>query len=95
MSCKSEGLLHLNIRSVAAVLLENISENRLHVDIENNIFRFFKMVLLEALCLRSELSSACEELYEGPGGNLVDGLPPAPVRVQGGASWSTRPEKKM
>ena len=36
-------------------------------------------MLSEALCLRLELSSACGELYEGPGGNLVDGLPPAPV----------------
>ena len=58
-------------------------------------FRIFKLVLSEAFCLRSELYSACRELYEGPGGNLVDGLPPAPVRVQGGASCSTRPERTM
>ena len=35
-------------------------------------------MLSEALELLSEHSRACKELYEVPGGNLVDGLPPAP-----------------
>ena len=79
------------------------------------------MLLSKSLCWHSKLSRSCKELYEGPGGNQVDGLPPAPVpgralrrdelrgiprrapkgtgaraiRVQGGASWPARPEKKM
>ena len=36
-------------------------------------------MLSEAFCLHSKHSYACKELYEVPGGNLVDGLPPAPV----------------
>ena len=58
-------------------------------------FQVFKLLLSEAFSLLSEHCSACKELYEGPGGNLVDGLSPAPVRVQGGASCSTRPERTM
>ena len=46
---------------------------------KNVIFRVFKSMLSEALCCCSELLQVCRELYEGPGGNLVDGLPPAPV----------------
>ena len=41
------------------------------------IFRVLKLMLSEAFCLHSEHSYACEELYEVPGGNQVDGLPPA------------------
>ena len=70
-------------------------------------FSSYRVDALESFLL-AFFSIVCKELYEGPGGNLVDGLPPAPVprralrqeelrgiRVQGGASWSTRPEKKM
>ena len=35
-------------------------------------------MLSEAFRLHSERSFACEELYEVPGGDQVDGLPPAP-----------------
>ena len=59
------------------------------------IFRVLKMMLSGAFCFHSEHSYACKELYEVPGGDQVDGSPPAPVRVQGGASWPARPEKKM
>eukprot|EP00959_Pyramimonas_sp_CCMP1952_P166904 3488217-Pyramimonas_sp.AAC.1 len=31
--------------------------------------------------------SARNELYEGPGGNMVDGSPPVPVRQCWRASW--------
>ena len=40
-------------------------------------------MLSEALCWHSELSSVCGELYEGPGGNQVDGLLPATVASRG------------
>ena len=42
------------------------------------IFRVLKPMLSEAFRLHSEYSYACKELYEVPGGNQVDGLPPAP-----------------
>ena len=45
-------------------------------------FRVFKLMLSKAFCLHSEHFHACGELYEVPGGNLVDGLPPAPVSTR-------------
>ena len=54
------------------------------------IFRVFKLMLSEAFCLHSEHSCACGELYEVPGGNLVDGLPPAPSCAARGARTRER-----
>ena len=54
ISCKSCGLLFLDIRSVAAVLLENINENRLHVDIEKHIFSSFQVGALGSSLLAFE-----------------------------------------
>eukprot|EP00959_Pyramimonas_sp_CCMP1952_P149018 3117950-Pyramimonas_sp.AAC.1 len=41
----------------------------------------FKKIFCHASCSDSELSSACEELHEVPGGDQVDGSPPAPVSL--------------
>eukprot|EP00959_Pyramimonas_sp_CCMP1952_P008933 186645-Pyramimonas_sp.AAC.1 len=40
-------------------------------------------MLREAVCFDSKHSRACKELYEGSGGDLVDGSPPAPVGQPG------------
>ena len=39
------------------------------------------MMLSGAFCFHSEHSYACKELYEVPGGDQVDGSPPAPVHI--------------
>ena len=43
------------------------------------IFRVLKLVLSGPFCFHSEHSYACKELCEVPGGDQVDGSPPAPV----------------
>eukprot|EP00959_Pyramimonas_sp_CCMP1952_P072921 1524002-Pyramimonas_sp.AAC.1 len=42
---------------------------------------YLKEIYCEVLCLDSGHSYAWKELYDGPGGDQVDGSPPAPVRV--------------
>eukprot|EP00959_Pyramimonas_sp_CCMP1952_P144105 3016882-Pyramimonas_sp.AAC.1 len=41
-------------------------------------FRVFSALASEASLMYCEERCATEELYEVPGGNLVDGLPPVP-----------------
>ena len=56
--------------------------------LEKCIFLLLKQMLSALSLESSELILDLTELYEVPGGNLVDGLPPAP-------SWPARPEKNM
>ena len=52
-------------------------------------------VLLITFVLACTILVDGKELYEFLAVTKVDGLPPAPIRAQGGASWSTRPKERM
>eukprot|EP00959_Pyramimonas_sp_CCMP1952_P109547 2291636-Pyramimonas_sp.AAC.1 len=52
-----------------------------HCERSKRIFLYFSLLSSSVFCSRTDF--AYWELYEGPGGNLVDGLPPAPSRSPG------------
>eukprot|EP00959_Pyramimonas_sp_CCMP1952_P429429 8993696-Pyramimonas_sp.AAC.1 len=54
----------------------------------------FLFLTPEAYSLCSEERGVRTELYESPGGNLVDGLPPVPVS-QSAARRKSRPRRRL